>query len=169
MAVRRSRKLPRQGSGPDWQAVAVVAAALITVAGGYLLSTRDNGSGRTPETTTVTTPSAASSSPAGPITTVAAIASTSPFSYNEIADLRYRHSDGPYPQPQPGKAIIAHGDMRPSSNLPCEVRVFRFGEEVKGLGEGSIKLIDVAGDLQRGARMAAEQADPGKPCPITKP
>lgn len=73
---------------------------------------------------------------------------------------QYQGTRPPFPPPAgPNQVIVAHGDIDNSGT--CHVRVFREGEPIGGLGEGTFRLIRVTGtpdaiavavpDIQRGA------------------
>lgn len=89
-----------------------------------------------------------------------ASASAGPATRESLGLWAYQGSRPPFPPPAgPNQVIVAHGDVDNSGT--CSVRVFRQGEPVGGLGEGTFRLLRVTGspeaidaaveDIQKGA------------------
>jgi hypothetical protein len=111
-----------------------------------------------------------------------------PQGYQDFQCLPQNHADPPsdgYAQPSagsvgsPGTALIVHGDLRAvpsypgSTQLPCEIRVFRPGETVSHLGNGPAWISEVSNTdaaIQAGISIAQEYElrQYGRACTVTK-
>ena len=95
------------------------------------------------------------------------------YLYENHPDGPYNNAGGPYDIPIPAnKALIVHGDLRPSSQLSCEMRVFRSGEVLTNLGSGQATVSEVPADEIAAGTKRAEEVERTKfgrsPCPVTK-